>query len=197
MLPDLQHAAGTPFSATTRSARHDYLDLLNAEQRRGVEHGCDESTRDDGRALLIIAGAGSGKTHTLAYRVAHLICRGADPRRILLLTFSRRAAAEMERRAGRILHRVLDLAAGTAPATLPWSGTFHGVGARLLREYAPRLGVPDSFTIHDRSDSADLLAIVRHELGFAGTGKRFPGQESCLAIYSPVRNSPAALPHVL
>src|SRR5437773_7990647 len=197
MLPDLQHAAGTPFSATTRSARHDYLDLLNAEQRRGVEHGCDESTRDDGRALLIIAGAGSGKTNTLAYRVAHLICRGADPLRILLLTFSRRAAAEMERRSGQILHRVLGIPGATQVPALPWSGTFHSIGARLLREYAERIGLRDSFTIHDRSDSEDLLAIVRHEFGLSATKSRFPGKGTCVAIYSRAINAQAPLDELL
>jgi DNA helicase-2/ATP-dependent DNA helicase PcrA len=178
------------------AAAHDYLDVLNAGQRRAVEHGCEES-RTDGRALLIIAGAGSGKTNTLAYRVAHLVCRGADPRRILLLTFSRRAAAEMERRAGQILHRVLGLPGATQVAALPWAGTFHSVGARLLREYAQRIGLSDSFTIHDRSDSEDLLAIVRNELGLSATRNRFPGKTTCLAIYSRVVNGQAALGEVL
>jgi DNA helicase-2/ATP-dependent DNA helicase PcrA len=197
MLREPQPCAPAALATGAKSPPSDYLDVLNAEQRRAVEHGSDKSTSDDARALLIIAGAGSGKTHTLAYRVAHLICRGADPRRVLLLTFSRRAAAEMERRAGRILHRVLGLAAGTTPATLPWSGTFHSIGARLLREYAPRIGLSDSFTIHDRGDSEDLLAIVRSELGFAATGMRFPGKTTCLAIYSRVVNGETTLPEVL
>ena len=90
--------------------------------------------------LLVIAGAGTGKTNTLAHRVAHLVRQGADPQRILLLTFSRRAAAEMERRAERILARALGAGAGAAPMALPWAGTFHAVGARLLREYAAASG---------------------------------------------------------
>ena len=185
-----------PAAPAALDAGGQYLDILNAEQREAVEHDCDES-QGDGRPLLIIAGAGSGKTNTLAYRVAHLVYRGADPGRILLLTFSRRAAAEMERRAGRILHRVLGLR-GTAQATsLPWSGTFHGIGARLLREYAQRIGLHDAFTIHDRSDSEDLLAIVRHELGLSTTGNRFPGKATCLGIYSRVVNGQAALGEVL
>src|SRR5204862_5392263 len=186
----------TPPRNDAHGAADDYLDILNAEQRHAVEHDCADSP-DGGRALLIIAGAGSGKTNTLAYRVAHLVYRGADPGRILLLTFSRRAAAEMERRAGGILHRVLGLR-GTAQATsLPWSGTFHGIGARLLREYAQRIGLHDAFTIHDRSDSEDLLAIVRHELGLSTTGNRFPGKATCLGIYSRVVNGQAALGEVL
>src|ERR1700741_143582 len=87
--------------------------------------------------LLIVAGAGSGKTDTLAHRVAHLVLNGADPRRILLLTFSRRAASEMGRRVERICSRVLADAAVMAEG-LTWAGTFHGIGARLLREQAYR-----------------------------------------------------------
>src|ERR1051326_7057238 len=179
-MPDGPH----PAVSSTRSVRGDYLDALNAEQRCAVEHGCDPG--GDAEPLLIVAGAGSGKTNTLAYRVAHLVCRGADPRRILLLTFSRRAAAEMERRAGFILQRVL----GVSPraSALPWSGTFHSVGARFLREYAPRVGLAESFTIQDRGDSEDMLAIVRQELGFGASKARFPGKSTCLAIYSRAVN---------
>src|SRR5947209_7140557 len=111
----------------------DYLGKLNPDQRAAVEHGVANA---DPRPLLIIAGAGSGKTDTLAHRVAHLVMTGADPHGILLLTFSRRAAAEMERRTERILNR----ASGTnASAGLIWSGTFHAIGARFLREYADLL----------------------------------------------------------
>src|SRR5690242_5421892 len=123
--------------------RMTYLDKLNADQRAAAEHGVADG---DARPLLIIAGAGSGKTDTLAHRVAHLVMNGADPHRILLLTFSRRAAAEMERRAERILQR----ATGTAGSGLPWSGTFHAIGARILREHAERIGLDRAFTIHDR-----------------------------------------------
>jgi len=167
-----------------------YLDLLNPDQRAAVEHGANGDTRP----LLIIAGAGSGKTDTLAHRVAHLVMSGADPHRILLLTFSRRAAAEMERRAERILNR----ASGTnASAGLIWSGTFHAIGARFLREYAERIGLDRAFTIHDREDSADLMNLVRHELGFSRTESRFPQKGTCLSIYSRVVNAEAALDDVL
>jgi superfamily I DNA/RNA helicase len=89
---------------------------------------------DEAPPLLIVAGAGSGKTNTLANRVAHLIVSGADPRRIMLLTFSRRAAAEMQRRVERITAEVLGAKAGPMAHALNWSGTFHAIGARLLRE---------------------------------------------------------------
>ncbi len=169
----------------------DYLSSLNEQQRNAVEY--------DGRRgpLLVIAGAGSGKTNTLAHRVAHLAVQGADPQRILLLTFSRRAAAEMTRRVGLIINRVIGAPAEQRPPSFPWAGTFHGVGARLLRDYAERIGLHPSFTIHDRADSEDLLAIVRHELGLDTTQKRFPTKGTCMAIYSRAVNSEQALADVL
>src|SRR5271169_2664461 len=96
----------------------DYLVDLNRDQRRAVEHGVTSKFADDQRPLLVIAGAGSGKTKTLAHRVAHLIVNGSDPQRILLLTFSRRAAIEMTRRVQRITATVL----GATACNLPWSG---------------------------------------------------------------------------
>ena len=165
-----------------------YLDKLNTEQRRAVEHGISDASADF-RPLLVIAGAGSGKTNTLAHRVAHLIVNGVDPRRILLLTFSRRAAAEMKRRVERISSEVAANAARPLSGHLTWAGTFHAVGARLLREHAPEIGLDPAFTIHDREDSADLLNLVRHELGFSRLKKRFPAKGTCLAVYSRCVNA--------
>ena len=178
------------------SVRADPFDSLNAEQRQAAEHGAGSHT-DDERALLIIAGAGTGKTNTLAFRVARLIIDGIDPQRILLLTFSRRAATEMERRVGSALASVMGLGAGRGLPSLPWSGTFHSVAARLLRDYAPRIGLDESFTIHDRGDSEDLLNLVRHELGLSTGKKCFPQKGSCLSIYSRVVNSQQSLTEVL
>jgi DNA helicase II / ATP-dependent DNA helicase PcrA len=173
-----------------------YLESLNAEQRRAVEHGvAAEGTV--GSPLLVIAGAGSGKTNTLAHRVAHLIIKGADPRRMLLMTFSRRAAAEMTQRVERIARRVLGDKADIMTDALTWAGTFHGIGARLLREYAESIGFDPAFTIHDREDSADLLNLVRHELGFSKTESRFPTKGTCLAIYSRCVNAQAPIEAVL
>ncbi|PYE25774.1 Rep family ATP-dependent DNA helicase [Rhizobium sp. PP-CC-3A-592] len=177
-----------------------YLDTLNERQRQAVEHGIvSNGTTSDTVAgpLLIIAGAGSGKTNTLAHRVAHLIVHGADPRRILLLTFSRRAASEMARRVERICRKVLGANAGLLTDALAWSGTFHGIGARLLRMYAEQIGLDINFTIHDREDSADLMNLVRHELGFSKMESRFPTKGTCLSIYSRVVNSQAPLTDVL
>src|SRR6185503_19195725 len=127
-----------------------WLDTLNPEQRLAATYAAGMG--EERAPLLIIAGAGSGKTNTLAHRVAYLIVNGADPRRILLMTFSRRAAAEMSRRVERIVGSVPGFSAATAGAALTWAGTFHGIGARLLRDYAEQIGITPSFTIHDRED---------------------------------------------
>ena len=172
-----------------------HLEQLNPQQRRAVEHG--RPALAEAGPLLIIAGAGSGKTNSLAHRVAHLIVNGADPRRILLLTFSRRAATEMIRRVERITSQALGQNAGLMTGALAWSGTFHAIGARLLREYAYQIGLSPSFTIHDREDSADLLNLVRHDLGFSKTEQRFPTKSTCLSIYSRVVNAESPLEDVL
>jgi DNA helicase-2/ATP-dependent DNA helicase PcrA len=172
-----------------------YLAKLNAQQRRAVEHG--GTGLADAPALLIIAGAGSGKTNTLAYRVAHLIEQGADPRRIMLLTFSRRAAAEMTRRVDHILGRALREHAAALAQAMTWAGTFHAIGARFLREYAESIGLARDFTIHDREDSADLMNLVRHDLGLSKTERRFPTKGTCLAIYSRAVNGETELEEVL
>src|ERR1700732_2570781 len=174
-----------------------YLESLHREQRRAVEHGVREKSTAPSMPLLIIAGAGSGKTNTLAHRVAHLIVNGADPRRILLMTFSRRAAAGMTRRVERITRQAMGDRASVMTDALTWAGTFHGIGARLLRDYAGQIGLDPSFTIHDREDSADLMNLVRHQLGLSKTESRFPAKGTCLAIYSRAVNAERQLGDVL
>jgi len=149
-----------------------YLDELNPEQCRAVEHGTSHDCTI-GPPLLVIAGAGSGKTNTLAHRVANLIVNGAASSRILLMTFLRRAAAEMTRRVARIAAK---LGRNSSPVSdsLAWAGTFHAIGARLLREYAERMELDPGFTIHDHEDSAELMNQVRHEQGFSKTVERPP-----------------------
>ena len=171
------------------------LDKLNPQQRRAVEYGGLPAA--NAGPLLIIAGAGSGKTATLAHRVAWLIEQGADPRRIMLLTFSRRAAAEMTRRVDLLLSEFNRRTAGAFCEPLSWAGTFHATGARLLREYAETIGLAPAFTIHDREDSADLVNLVRYDLGYSKMEKRFPAKGTCLGIYSRVVNSENKLDDIL
>src|ERR1039457_5676464 len=144
---------------SAQSAAKDPLARLNEAQRKAVEFGI--AGEEKNRPLLVIAGAGSGKTNTLAHRVAHLVAQGADPARILLLTFSRRAADEMTRRGGRIVGQAGGGGRPCGGPAFPWSGTYHGIGARLLRDFAGSIGLSPSFTIHDREDSADLMNLVR------------------------------------
>jgi DNA helicase-2/ATP-dependent DNA helicase PcrA len=165
----------------------DPLDVLNLEQRAAATYGrVDGPRRIAAGPLLVIAGAGTGKTQTLAHRVAHLVLAGVDPARILLLTFSRRAAEEMTRRAERIVATALRRSDGTAGAAirLPWAGTFHSIGNRLLRLHARSVGLDPAFSVLDRGDSADLMDVVRHGLGLSARDKRFPRKDTCLAIYS-------------
>jgi DNA helicase II / ATP-dependent DNA helicase PcrA len=174
-----------------------YLEKLNPQQRRAVEHGVQESAYTPAAPLLVIAGAGSGKTNMLAHRVAQLVVNGADPRRILLMTFSRRAAGEMTRRVERMCAQALGANAGIMTGAFSWAGTFHGIGARLLRDYAEQIGLDPGFTIHDREDSADLMNLVRHQLGLSKTESRFPAKGTCLAIYSRAVNAELPLGEVL
>ncbi len=174
------------------SARH----RLNPQQRQAAEFG-------EG-PLLIIAGAGTGKTNTLAHRVAYLVASGARPERILLLTFSRRAALEMTRRTQWILGAPNALNTPPAPGApsapsirLPWSGTFHSIANRLIRRHAAAVGLDPSFSVLDRGDAADLMDVLRHELGFSKTEKRFPRKDTCLAIYSHRVNTQRPLAETL
>ncbi len=170
------------------------LDRLNPEQRAAARHGLEcEATGP----LLIIAGAGSGKTNTLAHRVGCLIASGVDPRGILLLTFSRRAATQMTQRVEGIVAGLGERWARIAHAVLPWAGTFHGIGARLLREYADRCAMDPAFTILDREDAADLMNLVRADLKLNERDHRFPLKATCLAIYSAVVNRQVTLARVL
>ncbi|HXJ51463.1 MAG TPA: ATP-dependent helicase [Burkholderiales bacterium] len=159
------------------------FERLNPRQREAAQAGREP--------LLVIAGAGTGKTNTLAHRVAHLILEGVAPEGILLLTFTRRAALEMIRRAQRILGEV------QKEVRLPWSGTFHSVANRLIRRHCRRLGLDESFSVLDRGDAADLIDLVRHERGLSKAEKRFPRKDTCLAIYSHRVNTQRPLKETL
>ena len=166
-----------------------HLAKLNGPQRRAVTFG--EPLPEKGfksGPLLIVAGAGTGKTDTLAHRVAHLVIHGVDPARIMMLTFTRRAATEMRRRAYELAKSALsDTLGGVSQSILQrmsWAGTFHSVGNRLLRHYARHLKLDPQFSVLDRGDSADLMDGLRQELGLAQKEQRFPRKDTCLQIYS-------------
>ena len=177
------------------SASH--LDRLNEPQSRAAGYGRPQPGGGvQAGPVLIVAGAGTGKTNTLAHRVAHLLVHGVDPARILLLTFTRRAAAEMRRRAADIAGATLGTRApggGQFERRLAWAGTFHAVGNRLLRLHADALRLDPQFTVLDRSDAADLLDALRTELGLAEKAERFPRKDTCLQIYSHRVNTRGSL----
>jgi DNA helicase-2/ATP-dependent DNA helicase PcrA len=183
-----------PTAAVEVPQSERYLAGLNPDQRAAATFGigCRAPTPTSASLpppLLIIAGAGSGKTQTLTHRVAHLIVNGADPRRILLMTFARRMAAGMTRRVDQICASVLRGRAAMPAEAIQWSGTFHAMGAKLLRLHAESIGLAPSFSILDRGDAEDLMDLVRDEMGLSTSKSRFPRKATCLAIYSYAVNA--------
>ena len=178
------------------------FDALNPQQRRAATFGTPGKEKGIASGpMLILAGAGTGKTNTLAHRTAHLVLNGVDPARILMLTFTRRAAQEMIRRTQTIVSEVLSdrgkMGDRSVVTRMLWSGTFHSVGNRILRLFAKQLGLDPSFTVLDRADAADLMDVIRHELGFSSKDKRFPRKDACLAIYSYRINTRLSLKQTL
>jgi DNA helicase-2/ATP-dependent DNA helicase PcrA len=167
----------------------DVLADLNSAQYEAATHG--------DAPLLIVAGAGTGKTTTLAARVAFHLSNGVDPRRVLLLTFTRRAAQEMTRRVDGLLRRLRGDAMRGPGGEAVWGGTFHAMGTRLLRLHGMSIEVDPGFTIMDRGDSEDLMGSVRAQMGFARTDRRFPQKGTCMDIYSRCVNSQRPLADVL
>ncbi len=186
------HAPHTPTPARAAAVlRH-----LNPAQRNAAAH--------EGGPLLIVAGAGTGKTTTLAHRVAHLIASGVRPERILLLTFTRRAAGEMLRRVDALLtgsglpdEPMEPPASGTGSSGRVWGGTFHAVATRLLRIHGRDIGLEPDFTILDRGDAEDLMHVSRTELGLSVRTRRFPQKATCLDIYSRCVNAREPLDRVI
>jgi DNA helicase-2/ATP-dependent DNA helicase PcrA len=161
-------------------AARDFAQELNPEQYAAATFG--------NGSLLIVAGAGTGKTRTLVYRVAHLIQTGVRPERILLLTFTRRAAQEM-------LARAVQLVGGTSRQV--HGGTFHGTAHRLLRRFGPAAGLSGDFTIMDQSDAADLIQLSRAQLGYGDAKRRFPRKETLYHVYSRHVNTEVPVPEIL
>ena len=162
-------------SVTNRSGL-DYRKELNEAQYQAA-------TAMEG-PLLIIAGAGTGKTRTLVYRVAHLIDQGVDPRSILLLTFTRRAAEEMLRRASLLIDSRCSQVAG---------GTFHSFANLVLRSWGRHIELSPSFTIMDRSDSENVIQLIRSDMGLNTKEKRFPRKQTVAEIFSMTHNKQTAL----
>jgi DNA helicase-2/ATP-dependent DNA helicase PcrA len=178
------------------------FDALNPQQRRAATFGTAGKEKGiTAGPMLILAGAGTGKTNTLAHRTAHLVLNGVDPARILMLTFTRRAAQEMIRRTQTIVTEVLSdrgkMGDRSVITRMLWSGTFHSVGNRILRLFAKQLGLDPAYTVLDRADAADLMDVIRHELGFSSKDKRFPRKDACLAIYSYRINTRLSLKQTL
>ncbi|MGI8801355.1 MAG: ATP-dependent helicase [Solirubrobacteraceae bacterium] len=162
---------------------HRWLDELNPEQREAATHG--------GGPLLILAGAGTGKTTTLCSRVAWLIAGGMPAERILLLTFTRRAAREMIQRARALTDHAAPNAGRIA------GGTFHSLAHRMVRMHASSLGLGPGFGVMDAGDAGDLMDLVRQEEGHAASRRRFPRPQTMLDIYSRVVNSQLPLEQVV
>src|SRR4051794_2563188 len=158
-----------------------WLDALNDEQRAAATHA--------GGPLLILAGAGTGKTTTLCSRVAWLVQEGVAPERILLLTFTRRAARDM-------LGRAEALSRGASRRVV--GGTFHSVAHRFLRAHASALGLSADFGLLDAGDAADVIDLVRSEQGQGGEGaRRFPRKHTLADIYSRTVNAQRPLREIL
>ena len=148
-----------------------YADELNTQQLEAVTWG--------GGAVLVVAGAGTGKTRTLVYRVAYLVETRVPPESIVLLTFSRRAASEMLNRATLLLDGRCNRVRG---------GTFHAFCLTILKKYAAKIGFPSNFTILDASDSADVIDVLRGRISVDTRGKRFPRKRTLQTMFSAIRN---------
>ncbi|HLZ35279.1 MAG TPA: ATP-dependent helicase [Nitrospira sp.] len=169
-----------PEDAAPRKLSIDYAAALNPQQLAAVTAG-------DGPSL-VIAGAGSGKTRTLVYRVAYLIDSGVDPSNILLLTFTRKSAQEMLQRAGELIGVRSERVCG---------GTFHSVANMLLRRYGRPVGLEPGFTILDRGDAEDLIALVRSQLGLNEKDKRFPRKGTIAEMFSKSENTLRSLDDIV
>ena len=175
-----QYVLRSTTPTVARPAKLDYRKELNEAQYQAA-------TMVEG-PLLIIAGAGTGKTRTLVYRVAHLIDIGVDPRSILLLTFTRRAAEEMLRRASVLIDSRCSQVAG---------GTFHSFANLVLREFGRRIDLLPSFTIMDRPDSEDAIQVIRTEMGLNNKDKRFPRKQTVAEIFSMALNKQIMIPNLI
>jgi DNA helicase-2/ATP-dependent DNA helicase PcrA len=170
----------TPGEVDSRKFRIDYQNQLNPAQYKAVS--------SVNGPHLVIAGAGTGKTRTITYRVAYLVELGVKPESILLLTFTRRAAQEMLRRAATLLDTRCERVAG---------GTFHSFANLVLRKYASALGLESSFTILDQSDAEDVVNLLRTQMRFDAKERRFPRKQTLYAVFSKSVNTLKSIPDIL
>jgi DNA helicase-2/ATP-dependent DNA helicase PcrA len=170
-----------------------YLSELNPQQREAVTYGIKAGSSELPGPLLIIAGAGTGKTKTLAFRVSYCVVHGADPQRILLLVFGRIAAEEMRSRTKAVVGQ----ASGLTGTDLRWAGTFHSIGARIVRLYAGRVGLKANFTVLDSSDAVGLMGMASHAGGPTKAKPPLPNKDVCSKIYSRMINTQKSLARVL
>ena len=166
--------------AATGASGIDFAEELNEEQLAAVS--------SPPGPVLVIAGAGSGKTRTLTYRVAYLLDRGIEPRNILLLTFTNKAAKEMLERVRALVPR---------DVSEMWGGTFHSVGNRILRRHAEEIGFTKSFSIMDRDDQKSLMNTVIAECEIDTSARRFPKPDVLISIFSLIENTGVALEDLL
>jgi DNA helicase-2/ATP-dependent DNA helicase PcrA len=156
--------------------------VFEPEWDAGLDDAQLAAASHSGGPLVVLAGAGTGKTRTLTARVARLLAHGADPSRVLLLTFTRRAAADM-------LARAAVLCGDRRAAGKLWGGTFHAVAHRLVSQYHETLALPGEFSVLDQGDASDLMDLLRHAHGLAGTGARFPRADTLVDAYSRAVNT--------
>ncbi len=158
----------------------DYNNVLNPAQYEAV-------TTTDG-PILVVAGAGTGKTQTLVYRVARLVEMGVNPQSILLLTFTRKAAQEMLRRAALLIDSRCEKVSG---------GTFHSFANQILRKFAHKIGYPNNFTILDQSDAEDVINLIRTNLGYDKQKRRFPKKQTLYDIISLSINKQCSIEEIV
>ena len=167
-------------SRSEKSFKIDYDSLLNPQQLEAVTHFSGP--------VLCIAGAGSGKTRTLIYRVARMLESGIAPDSILLLTFTRKAAANM-------LERVTSLVGSAGKAVA--GGTYHSFAANVLRKYGHHIGLNPGFSIIDEGDSSDIINFIRTEMGFNRKESRFPQKKTVAQMFSKANNLEKSLPDIV
>jgi DNA helicase-2/ATP-dependent DNA helicase PcrA len=164
--------------------------VFEPEWDAGLDDAQLAAAAHSGGPLVVLAGAGTGKTRTLTARVARLLAHGADPSRVLLLTFTRRAAADM-------LARAAVLCGDRRAAGKLWGGTFHAVAHRLVSQYREVLGLPSEFSVLDQADARDLMDLLRHDHGLAGNSERFPRADTLVDAYSRAVNTGVAARDVI